>query len=214
MDSDSDSHNDRDMSGDRPCSVDDIMPNHTSAVKTASLVAAAASPEGSQASPLETHPLIGQNTSPCNNLNEILARLHQGQLMMVDRNRRNGLILYKRFHAEFAGPGAVVGSFFDVDCCNIIPVGDFSVLAPESHEERQNAFLIRRQWIKLTQQFTDESIPLRRAQMVLEQFQNYFGHKMTAQIPDEAFALLVGVMPRTVRMARRAPNKLNVKTKA
>lgn len=35
----------------------------------------------------------------------ILAQLHDKQLLVVNRERRNGLILYKRHHAEFAGPG-------------------------------------------------------------------------------------------------------------
>lgn len=42
---------------------------------------------------------------------KILARLHSGQLWMVNSRRRNGLILCKAFHAEFAGPGAAVGGF-------------------------------------------------------------------------------------------------------
>lgn len=43
---------------------------------------------------------------------DLLSQLNSGQLLMVNRNRRNGLIIYKRFHAEFAGPGAAVGGFF------------------------------------------------------------------------------------------------------
>lgn len=144
---------------------------------------------------------------------EILQRLKQGELLMVDRRRRNGLIIIKPFYAEFAGPGAAAGGLFDEDCQQVVPVGDISMLQPQSHQERQEAFLIRRQWIKLTQQFTDESTALKRAQALLIQFENYFGYSTIEQVSDDAFALLVGVLPRTIRMARRPPNKLNLKAK-
>jgi hypothetical protein len=144
---------------------------------------------------------------------KILAHLHSGQLWMVNSRRRNGLILCKAFHAEFAGPGAAVGGFFDMDCHSVIPVGNLSLLRPETHEERQKAYLIRRQWIRLTQQFTDQSMPVQRAQMILNQFENYFDQETIARIPDEAFAQLVGVLPFSVRLARRTPGVLNVKLK-
>ncbi len=38
--------------------------------------------------------------------------------------------------------------------------------------------------------------------MILNQFENYFGAETVAQLPDEAFALLVGVLPQTIRMMR------------
>jgi hypothetical protein len=143
----------------------------------------------------------------------ILAHIHSGKLWMVNSRRRNGLILCKAFHAEFAGPGAAVGSFFDSDCHRVIPVGDLSLLCPDNHEDRQKAYLIRRQWIRLTQQFTDQSAPVQRAQMILNQFENYFDQETIARIPDDIFAQLVGVLPYSVRLARRTPGVLNVKLK-
>jgi len=145
---------------------------------------------------------------------EISDLLQRGHLLMVNSRRKNGLILYKKYHAEFAGPGAAVGSFFDLDCQRVLPVGDLSLIPPHSHDERQKAFLIRRQWIRLTQQFTDSSVPLKRAQMILNQFEVYFDQDTISQIPDEAFSLLVGVLPYTIRMARRPPRKLNIKVKS
>lgn len=144
---------------------------------------------------------------------QILERLRQGQLWTVNSRRRNGLILCKEFHAEFAGPGAAIGSVLDLDCQRVIPVGNLSLLRPEHHKDRQNAYLIRRQWIKLTQQSTDQSEPEKRAQMVLTQFETYFDRDTIARIPDEVFALLVGVLPYSVRRTRRTPGKLNVKVK-
>lgn len=149
----------------------------------------------------------------CSDPADILKHLRNGQLLMINSKRRNGLILYKSYYAEFAGPGAAVGGFFDEDCQRVIPVGNLSLLYPDSHEERQKAYLIRRQWIRLTQQFTDNSSPIQRAQMILNQFENYFDQKTIARLPDESFAMLVGVLPQTVRKARRPPGALNVKVK-
>lgn len=145
------------------------------------------------------------------NAPELLKLLHSGQVLMVNSRRRNGLILFKGYHAEFAGPGAAVGSFYDRDCEWALPVGNLSLLSPESNEDRQKAYLIRRQWIRLTKQITEKPVPQQRAQKILEQFEQYFETETVAQLPDEAFALLVGVLPQTVRMVRRASNNLERK---
>ena len=127
---------------------------------------------------------------------------------MVNSRRRNGLILFKRFHAEFAGPGAAVGSSFDLDCEQILPVGDLSLVTPKNHEERQKAYLIRRQWIRLTQQLTDNPSSTQRAQMILNQFENYFGAETVMKLPDDAFASMVGVLPQTIELVRYVPENL------
>jgi hypothetical protein len=135
---------------------------------------------------------------------DILQYLAKGQLLVVNSRRRNGLILCKGYHAEFAGPGAAIGSFFDLDCTRVIPVGELSLVEPESQEERQKAYLIRRQWIRLTHQLTENTVALQRAQMILNHFENYFGAEIIQQIPDEAFALMVGVLPQTVNSLRNS----------
>lgn len=135
---------------------------------------------------------------------DIIAELSSGKLLLVDSRRRNGLILIKRFHAEFAGPGAAVGGAFDVDSVQAIPVGDFCLVYPESPEARQKAFGIRRQWVRLTEQLTAKPEALERAQMLLTQFENYFDVPTVAQIPDRALALLIGVFPHTIGKARQS----------
>ncbi|MBE9127662.1 MULTISPECIES: hypothetical protein [unclassified Coleofasciculus] len=133
---------------------------------------------------------------------QILQQLHDRQLLVVNPRRRNGLILYKRYHAEFAGPGSAVGGSFDLDSLEVLPVGNLSLLSPESADERQRAYLIRRQWVRLTKQITDNPDPLKRAQKILEQFEGFFDTETIVQLPDEAFALLVGVLPHTVQKVR------------
>jgi hypothetical protein len=146
--------------------------------------------------------VLHQSLQAENQSDAILTKLGAGHLLMVNSRKRNGLIIYKPYHAEFAGPGAAIGSYFDTDCHKVIPVGDLSLLTPDNQEERQKAYLIRRQWIRLTHQLTDNPAPTQRAQMILNQFENYFGAEVIAQIPDEAFALMVGVLPQTISLVR------------
>jgi hypothetical protein len=135
--------------------------------------------------------------------------LQLNDLRIVNSRRRNGLILYKRYHAEFAGPGAAVGGEFDRDCQGVLPLGNLLLDSPGSPDERQRSYMIRRQWIRLTRQITDNPVPLRRAQLLLNQFEQYFDSETMAQLPDEALALLVGVLPQTITMARYSVESLD-----
>jgi hypothetical protein len=145
------------------------------------------------------------------NSSEMLSQIQSGQVLLINSRQRNGLILGKRFHAEFAGPGAVVGGVFDLDCQWIVPVGNLSLLHPASHEERQKAYLIRRQWLKLTKQLTDDPSSLQRAQMLLNQFENYFDVETVKHLPATALAQLVGVLPQTIVLARSLADSANRK---
>ncbi|MCM0591782.1 MAG: hypothetical protein ACSI46_17850 [Gloeotrichia echinulata DVL01] len=135
---------------------------------------------------------------------DILTLLHSGKVFIVNSRRRNGLILFKRYHAEFAGPGAAVGGDYDWDCQRVIPIGNLSLLTSESYEERQKAYLIRRQWIRLIKQITENPVAVQRVQKILDQFEQYFPLEMVTNLPDVAFALLVGVLPQTVGIVRRS----------
>jgi len=139
------------------------------------------------------------------NLNgsDIVEHLKSGKFMMVNRCKRNGLILFKRYHAEFAGPGAAVGGNCDLDCEKAIPVGNLSLIVPENYEERQTAYKIRIQWIRFIKKSTEHEEPLQRAQKLIAQFENFFDLPTIYQLPDEAFAHLVGVLPQTIGMVRR-----------
>lgn len=138
---------------------------------------------------------------------DLLTMLLSGKVFMVNSRRRNGLILFKRYHAEFAGPGAAVGGDYDRDCTGALPIGNLSLLTPDSHEDRQKAYLIRRQWIRLIKQITENPVPQQRVQKILDQFEQYFPLDTVAQLPDVAFAELVGVLPQTVGVVRRLGNE-------
>lgn len=149
-----------------------------------------------------SNPLFESSLLTSDDDDDILTRIRGGDLWVVNSRRRNGLIIHKEFYTEFAGPGAAVGGGLDNDCRAVIPLGSLSLIAPESAEAQQKAFKIRLQWVRLTQNFTDKPVPLDRAQLILEQFKSYFDQSIVDKVPDEAFALLVGVLPYTVRQAR------------
>jgi hypothetical protein len=46
--------------------------------------------------------------------------------------------------------------------------------------------------------------------MILNQFDNYFDPETIAQLQDEAFALLVGVLPHTIRKVRNTADRVDV----
>ncbi len=133
---------------------------------------------------------------------EIVLSLRDKNSLVVNPRRKNGLIIYKRYHAEFAGPGAIVGSVFDTNVVKVIPVGNLSFTYPDTSKERISAYLIRRQWIRLIKHITDNPVPFQRAQIILNQFENWFDGETTHKVPDQAFALLVGVLPQTIKKAR------------
>jgi hypothetical protein len=136
------------------------------------------------------------------NTDIVLEQINSGKLWIVNSRRRNGIVVYKKFHAEFAGPGAAVGGALDAGCERITALGNLSLVEPKSYEDQQKAIRIRLQWVRLTQNFTDKPVPLERAQMILEQFKTYFDQTIVDSVPDEAFSMLVGVFPKTVRQAR------------
>ncbi len=141
------------------------------------------------------------------NVLEILSQLHQQAFLIINPRRRNGIILIKPYHAEFAGPGSVIGGEFDEDVIQVLPVGKLSLLEPQSAEEKIKAYLIRRQWILLTKQIADNPIPQQRAQVILNQFENWFDASITSCVPDDVFSLLVGVLPQTIAIARQEIEK-------
>ena len=136
------------------------------------------------------------------NEDSIVAQLRDKQLLVVNPKKKNGLIIYKRYHAEFAGPGAVVGSYFDLDVVGVLAVGNLSLICPKTSQDRVSAYLLRRQWIRLLKQITDNPEPLQRAETIINQFRNWFDEETSEKLPNEAFARLVGVLPETVRRAR------------
>ena len=96
-----------------------------------------------------------QNTDNQFQLDQLQSRLKAQELLIVNPRRKNGLIVYQKYHAEFAGPGAIVGGQFDVNVVEIIPVGKLSIVTPQNSQDRKQAYKMRRQWVRLTKQIID-----------------------------------------------------------
>ncbi|MFB2892733.1 hypothetical protein ACE1CI_07305 [Aerosakkonemataceae cyanobacterium BLCC-F50] len=137
------------------------------------------------------------------NSKQVLTQLNSGQILKIDSRCRGGIILCKRHHAEFAGYGAAVGGSCDIDCNRVIPIGDVSLIHPESFPERQKAFTIRQRWFRFTQKAMESSVPLQRAYMILVMLEKYFGTEAVSSISDDILSGLIGVLPKTVSMARQ-----------
>ncbi len=133
---------------------------------------------------------------------DILEKIKSRELFIVNPRRKNGLIVYKQYHAEFVGPGAIVGGQFDQDVHKVIEVGIPSLITPKTSEDRRQAYKMRRQWVKLTKQITDNQIATERARVILNQFEHWFDGETVKKLPDEAFAKLVGVLPQTIQRVR------------
>lgn len=145
---------------------------------------------------------------------QVLSQLHTGQLLKVNGAKGSVLIVCHRHHAEVAGPGSAVGGLLDIDCHRAIPVGRISLTAPQSPSEKRDAFLTRQQWISSTQQVSNDPVPLRRAVTILKMLERYCGQKATAQLSEDVVAQLVGVLPRTMLMARKIVSEKKVSAKA
>ena len=152
-------------------------------------------------------PMVGDTIKTLEQLQgdpTILKQIVSGSLSVVSSRRRNGVLLVKPFYAEFAGPGAAVGGDFDRDCLAAIPIGNLQLLVPNDEAERQTAYRIRLQWLKLTSRFTAMDVPTVRSQQILEQFEHYFDRAQVQAVPHAALALVVGVFPQTMAVARRS----------
>lgn len=142
---------------------------------------------------LTTHPVIADPS---------LTRVEAYPLLAVSERKRSGLIVCKPYHAEFAGPGAAVGTLIDHECIAIIAIGSPEIVEVSSHEERQRAYGRRIQWIRWLQKITDHSEPLQRVEKLFAGLEAFFGTKVLNSLSDDVLALLAGVLPQTIQVAR------------
>jgi hypothetical protein len=142
--------------------------------------------------------------------NSLDALLTMNQLMAIGEQRKSGLILCKNHHAEFAGPGAAVGSPAEQNYCAVIAIGSPNLVPVTTSEERQKAYSRRIQWGRWLNRIVDNSDPILRAEKLFSSFEEFFGYQVAANLPDHVLAMLVGVLPQTiqlVRMQHRGANK-------
>lgn len=134
------------------------------------------------------------------------------QLLAVGEHKRSGLIICKAYHAEFAGPGAVVGTLVEQACVNVIAIGAPEIIPVVTHQQRQTAYSRRIQWNRWLQKITEHTDPIQRAEKLFASFEEFFGAQALTGLADEVLALLIGVLPSTiatVRLHYRLPEQLD-----
>lgn len=141
---------------------------------------------------------------------QIIHQLRSQKQWVINPRRKNGIILYKPYHAEFAGPGAVIGGIFDQDVVKVVQVGKLSLIKANNSQERQRSYLIRRQWIKLLTKILENPDPIQRAQVILNQFENWFDPQTASSVSNLAFANLIGVLPQTIAQVRNIGDRLDL----
>lgn len=134
---------------------------------------------------------------------QILPQFQSGKMLSLLPRPGSGLILCKSHHAELVGWGSAVGGICDLDVGQVIEIGTCILVCPESHQQRKKAYLTRQKWLSLMQKVTGNSVPLRRAVGILQLVEKFFGLAVAISLPDEVLARLVGVLPKTITMARR-----------
>jgi hypothetical protein len=128
--------------------------------------------------------------------------LNVHQLLAVSEHKRSGLIICKAHHAEFAGPGAAVGTLVEQACVSVIAIGAPEIVSVVTHQQRQTAYSRRIQWMRWLQKITDHSDAIERAEKLFASFEEFFGAQALIGLSDEVLALLIGVLPKTIATVR------------
>ncbi len=124
------------------------------------------------------------------------------RLLAVSENRKSGLILCQKFHAEFAGPGAAVFTSVEQPYTAVIAVGAPEVSQIMTYSDRQKAYSRRIQWIRWLEKISDSPNATQRAEKLLYSFEAFFDTAILTSLPDQVLALLAGVLPQTIASVR------------
>ncbi|WP_431662201.1 hypothetical protein [Pantanalinema rosaneae] len=124
-------------------------------------------------------------------------------LIAVGENKRSGLILCKEHYAEFAGPGAAVGSPAEQHYTTVIAIGAPEIVEVTTHELRQRAYSRRIQWVRWLHKIVDHPDPIQRIEKLFAGFDAFFGNEVLANLSDDILSRLAGVLPQTVAALRQ-----------
>ncbi|NJK53224.1 MAG: hypothetical protein HC936_11215 [Leptolyngbyaceae cyanobacterium SU_3_3] len=91
-------------------------------------------------------------------------------ILAISEQKKSGLILCKEFHAEFAGPGAAVGSLAEQNYQAVIAIGSPELLAVSTLEDRRRAYGRRIQWGRWLHKIVEHPDPSLRAERLLAGF--------------------------------------------
>lgn len=142
-----------------------------------------------------------------------LDALGMHQLLAVGEHKRSGLIICKAHHAEFAGPGAAIGTLVEQACVSIIAIGAPEIVSVVTPKQRQTAYSRRIQWVRWLQKITEHADAIERAEKLFASFEEFFGIQAVMGLSNEVLALLIGVLPPTIATVRShhpCPDTLDV----
>lgn len=126
------------------------------------------------------------------------------EILALSAQKKSGLILCKRYHAEFVGPGASIGTPQTEGYKAIITICSPDLVKVNSYQERQQAYKIRIQWMRWQTQIINRSKdPFVRIERLLSCFEEFFGREAIAQLPNDVLGLLIGVLPQTIERFRQ-----------
>ncbi len=123
-------------------------------------------------------------------------------LVAISEQKKSGLIICKEFHAEFAGPGAAIGSLVEPHYRAVIAIGSPELIPIKSFDERRRAYGQRIQWGRWLQRIIENPEPTLRAERLLAGFEEFFGRQVVISLPSDVLAMLVGVFPSTIDVVR------------
>jgi hypothetical protein len=121
------------------------------------------------------------------------------RLLAISETRKSGLILCKAFHAEFAGPGAVVSSTVEQPYTAVIAIGAPELVAIATPEARRQAYSRRIQWGRWLSKIAEHPDAIERTERLFAGFEGFFGRQVVMSLPTEVVANLIGVFPETVQ---------------
>lgn len=133
---------------------------------------------------------------------ELSGTLTTHRLLAVGEHKRCGLILCKPHYAEFAGPGAAIGTPIEQGYTAIIAIGMPEIVEVSSYTARQQAYSRRIQWVRWLHKIVSHPDPGQRAEKLLAGFEAFFGNRTLINLSDDVLALLAGVMPHTMTLLR------------
>lgn len=140
--------------------------------------------------------------------NAVLGCLKSGQLLAIAPNSPGGLIIVKSFYADFAGPGAAVGSEFDRHTTAVYAIGPVQFYTPATRAERATSVETRIAYTERLSSILDIPVPLRRATLIPEQFHAWLPGQSLETVPAELISKLVGILPATVKLAWHSRKQL------
>lgn len=123
-------------------------------------------------------------------------------LIAISEQKKSGLILCKEFHAEFAGPGAMIGSLVEPHYRAVIAIGSPELIPIRSFDDRRRAYGQRIQWGRWLQKIIENPEPTLRAERLLTGFEEFFGRQVVISLPSDVLAMLAGVFPSTIDAVR------------